>query len=127
MAVTSTTIQDGDRIAIMRFTNDGDAEAAVTKVDVSALSANADGAACTSADIDRITYSITDGDVSILFDATTDVEAISLPQNHSGRLCFREFGGLTNNAGSGVTGDIQFTCASNTHYMIVLTLKKSYG
>jgi len=36
-AVTSQTIQDGDRIAVMKFTNisDGSGEAAVAKVDVS--------------------------------------------------------------------------------------------
>ena len=40
-AVTSQTIQDGDRIAVMKFTNisDGSGEAAVKKVDVSALQA----------------------------------------------------------------------------------------
>ena len=51
MAVTPTTIQDGDRTAIMRFTNDGatdESSAAVIKVDVSTLTGNASGAACTA-------------------------------------------------------------------------------
>ena len=40
-AVTSQTIQDGDRIAVMKFTNisDGSGESAVTMVEVSALRA----------------------------------------------------------------------------------------
>ena len=40
-AVPSQTIQDGDRIAVMKFTNisDGTGESAVNKVDVSALQA----------------------------------------------------------------------------------------
>ena len=48
-AVTSQTIQDGDRIAVMKFTNisDGSGESAVTKVDVSALQAESGtGKAC---------------------------------------------------------------------------------
>ena len=38
-AVTTQTLADGDRIAIMKFTNisDGSGESAVTKVDVSSL------------------------------------------------------------------------------------------
>ena len=38
-AVTSQTLIDGDRYAVMKFTNisDGSGESAVTKVDVSAL------------------------------------------------------------------------------------------
>ena len=41
-AVTSQTIQDGDRIAVMKFTNisDGSGESGVAKVDVSALQAS---------------------------------------------------------------------------------------
>ena len=40
--VTSQTIQDGERRAVMRFTNvsDGTGESAVKKVDVSALAKN---------------------------------------------------------------------------------------
>ena len=47
--VTSQTIEDGPRTAILAFTNvsDGTGESAVTKIDVSALSSNpADSAAC---------------------------------------------------------------------------------
>jgi hypothetical protein len=41
-AVTTTTIQDGDRIAVIQLTNtsDGTGESAVTKIDVSGLAAN---------------------------------------------------------------------------------------
>ena len=41
-AVTSQTIQDGERTAVLRFTNvsDGTGESAVKKVDVSALGSN---------------------------------------------------------------------------------------
>ena len=47
-AVTSQTIQDGARKAVLKFTNasDGTGESAVKKVDVSALEANHLGQAC---------------------------------------------------------------------------------
>jgi hypothetical protein len=46
-AVTSQTIQDGEKTAIVKFTNvsDGTGESAVKKVDVSALANNSAGQA----------------------------------------------------------------------------------
>ena len=44
-AVTSQTIQDSERKAVLKYTNvsDGTGESAVVKVDVSALASNASG------------------------------------------------------------------------------------
>ena len=46
-AVTSQTLSDGDRIAVMKFTNlsDGNGESSVEKVDVASLTTKADGTA----------------------------------------------------------------------------------
>ena len=58
-AVTSTTIVDDDRKAVIQLTNtsDGTGESAVTKIDVSALAArSSDGAACTGCKVERINY-----------------------------------------------------------------------
>ena len=54
--VTSQTIQDGERLAILKFTNesDGTGESSVKKVDVSALKADIKGRACSSVAIARI-------------------------------------------------------------------------
>jgi hypothetical protein len=48
--VTSQTIQDGERVAVLKFTNesDGTGESSVKKVDVSALTTNSAGESCTS-------------------------------------------------------------------------------
>ena len=48
-AVTSQTLMDGERVAIMKFTNisDGTGETAVTKVNVANLARNGAGLACT--------------------------------------------------------------------------------
>lgn len=42
--------------------------------------------------------------VKILFDATSDQFCIELGENQSGDHDYSDFGGLTNNAGSGKTG-----------------------
>ena len=54
--VTSQTIQDGDRVAILKVTNesDGTGESSVKKVYVSALTTNSAGESCPSVSIGRI-------------------------------------------------------------------------
>ena len=131
-AVASQTILDGPNKVVMKFTNvsDGTGESAVTKVDVSGLSAGTDGATCTGVAIEQIWWQCTGMKVSILFDATSDVLAIQLGENQSGYHDYRSFGGLTNNAGSGKTGDINFTTVgddNNDKYVIILAMRKNYG
>ena len=84
--VTSQTIQDGSRKAVLKFTNasDGTGESAVTKVDVSALSSNAAGESCSSVQINKIWWQCTGMSVKIDFDATTNVLAIGLSEDSNG-------------------------------------------
>ena len=129
--VASQTIDDGPRYAVIKLTNvsDGTGESAVTKVDVSGLASNANGVACTGATIQKIWWQCTGMKVSILFDATSDVLAIQLGENQSGYHDYTLFGGLTNNAGSGKTGDIKFTTVNHSSgdtYTIILYLKKEF-
>ena len=135
-AVTSQTLIDGDRYAVMKFTNisDGSGESAVTKVDVSALQPLASNTAaqktCTGVAIERIWGQGIGMKVRILFDASSDVMAIELGENQSGSHDYTIFGGLTNNAGSGKTGDINFTTVGHTSadtYTIILYMRKEYG
>ena len=135
-AVTSQTLADGDRIAVVKFTNlsDGSGEASVKKVDVSALANNSAGAACAHATINQIWYDIGGMRVALEWNATSNVVAAVLggsaaAGNVSGHMDFRSFGGLKNNAGSGIDGDIDLTTSGHTnldHYTIVLQLRKSY-
>ena len=135
-AVTSQTLVDGDRYAVMKFTNisDGTSESAVTKVDVSALQPLASNTAaqktCTGVAIERIWWQCIGMKVRILFDASSDVMAIELGENQSGSHDYSVFGGLTNNAGGGKTGDINFTTighSSTDTYTIILYMRKEYG
>ena len=130
-AVTSQTIIDGQKTAVMKFTNvsDGSGEDAVTKVDVSALAALPDGTVCTGVTIERIWWQCIGMKVQILFNASTDAFCIELGENQSGEHDYTSFGGLTNNAGSGKTGDINFTTVGHTSadtYTIILTMRKEY-
>ena len=129
--VTSQTIQDGERVAILKFTNesDGTGESSVKKVDVSALTTNSKGESCTSVSIARIYWACVGMRVNIEFDASTNVLAIPLPADSTGDEYYDLFSGIPNNAGSGVTGDIDFTTvghSSGDAYSIILVLNKNY-
>ena len=129
--VTSQTIQDGERVAVLKFTNvsDGTGESAVKKVDVSALNANNAGESCTSVSIARIYWACVGMRVNIEFDATSNVLAMPLPADSTGDEYYDLFSGIPNNAGSGVTGDIDFTTvghSSGDAYSIILVLNKNY-
>ena len=129
--VTSQTIQDGERVAVLKFTNvsDGSGESAVKKVDVSAQSNNSAGAACTSVDVARIYLACRGMGVDLLFDATSNVLLTGLPADSTGDEYYDLFSGIPNNAGSGKTGDILFTTvghSSGDTYSIILVLNKNY-
>ena len=130
-AVTSQTIQDGEKTAIMKFTNvsDGTGESAVKKVDVSALTTNSAGESCTSVSVARIYWATRGMGVNLEFDATSNVLLTGLPSDRTGDEYYDLFTGIPNNAGSGVTGDIDFTTvghSSGDTYSIILVLNKNY-
>lgn len=121
-AVSSQTILDGARNVVMKFTNlsDGTGESAVAKVDVSALNG-----APTSVKINKIHYNVTGMVATLLWDADTDVRIVDLAGD--GCFDFTGFGGLPNNGGTGVTGDIRLTTTGHTSgdsYSIVLEMAK---
>ena len=131
-AVTSQTLIDGPKHAVMKFTNvsDGTGESAVVKVDVSALAASADGDTCNEVVIERIWWQCIGMKVKILFDATSDAFCIELGENQSGDHDYTSFAGLTNNAGSGKTGDVAFTTVGHSSadtYTIILYMRKKFA
>ena len=135
-AVTSQTLSDGERIAVMKFTNlsDGNGESSGEKVDVASLTTKADGTACARVHIDQIWYDIGGMRVALEWNATSNVVAAVLGGSAaagpgSGYMDFRSFGGLKNNAGGGINGDIDLTTHGHTahdHYTIVLQLRKTF-
>lgn len=123
-AVTSQILVDGERNVVMKFTNisDGTGEANALKVDVSTLAG-----APSSVKITEIEYDISGMQVELLWDATTKVPAFILSQGQQ-HLSFKKVGGIINNAGAGVTGDLLFTtvgASAGDTYAIVLHMKKN--
>jgi hypothetical protein len=120
--VTSQTLVDGVRNVVMKFTNtsDGTGEAAVLKVDVSTLLGAPDRVT-----IETIRYSVAGMVARLLWDATTDVTIVDLQGD--GCLDCTGFGGIKNNAGTGITGDIMLTTVGHTSgdsYSIILEMRK---
>ena len=122
-AFTSQTLQDGESRVVMLFTGTLDTanESATAKVDVSALAP-----APTKVKVDKIHFTVSDGLTLIMaWDATTDVRFAAL--SGSGCLDATCFGGLHNNAGAGITGDVMFSTlgwAGVMSYTVVLEMTK---
>jgi len=131
-AVTSQTLLDGERLAIMKFTNisDGTGETTVTKVNVSTLAKSASGLACTAVSVLKIT-SVSHGmEVRMYWDADTDVPFFLSTINTNYQNDFSSFGGITNNAGTGKNGNIVFSTSdqsSGDTYTVVLEMIKIYS
>jgi hypothetical protein len=123
-AVATQVLHDGARNAVVKLTNvsDGTGEAAVLKVDVSTLQN-----APSRVSIERIQATTAGMGFDLLWDATTDVVALSVGPDQVADLDFKEIGGLHNNAGTGVTGDIMLTTfghSAGDRYTVILHMKK---
>ena len=131
-AVATQILFDGERMAIMKFTNisDGTGETKVTKVDASALSPSSFDKACDGVTITNI-HAMTHGmEVDMYWDATTDVFILSVPQQQMYSMDLTKFGGLWNNAGAGKNGDVLFStrdASAGDTYTIILEMVKSYA
>jgi hypothetical protein len=127
--VTTQTLLDGPRNIVILLTGvlDTSNEAKNTKVDISTFAAKTNGDTPTRVTVQEIVYTVS-GNLKVLlnWDATTDVTFAAL--SGQGELCAEEYGGIKNNAGAGVTGDIELSTAgwaSGTEtYTVLLTLKK---
>lgn len=123
-AVTTQTLLDGPRNLVILLTGvlDTSNEARAIKVDVSSYDP-----APLKVRVDKIQYSIA-GALQVLldWDATTDVTFAVL--SGQGELEACKFGGLQNNAGAGVTGDIYLTTlgysAGTVSYTVLLEMTK---
>jgi hypothetical protein len=131
-AVTSQTLLDGERLAIMKFTNisDGTGESAVTKVTASSLAASNSGKACSGVTVTKIMSVCHGMEVRMYWDATTDVPFFLSTVNTNYENDFSKIGGITNNSGTGKNGNIVFStsdASSGDTYTVVLEMVKSYA
>ena len=131
-SVTSQIIFEGERALVMKFTNisDGTGETAVVKVDVSALAPSGSGAACDRVTVTKIYIANHGMEVRMLWDASTDVPFFLSSPGATQTLDFTLFGGIPNDAGAGVTGDIVFTtsdASAGDTYWCILEMVKGYA
>ena len=132
---TSTTIIDNTHECVFAFQYqyvDGGDESAVSKIDVSALTKDANGNTCTGIRIAECWWVIKAMTVEVLADATVDVIVMHLDENQSGYQDFSKFGGLptTSSYGANGTGDVKFTTtgagAAGDAYQIIIRGIKQY-
>lgn len=131
-AVATQILFDGERKAIMKFTDlsDGTGETKVAKVIPGNLNKSSFNKACDGVTITKI-YAMTHGlQVAIYWDATTDVLITVVPQNTNYVSDYESFGGLWDNSGAGKTGQVLFSTLDATAgdtYTIILEMVKSYA
>ena len=136
-AVTSQTIEDGGKNLVMKFTNisDGTGESAVAKIDVSGLTASAiTKQACNRVVIQKLWFSNIGMGFSLYWNATSNMFICQAPKDWSDTWDFSDSSqtlpGISNNAGSGINGDLLLTTNDHTNgdtYSIVIWATKSYA
>lgn len=125
MALQSQVLNDDVVATTIKLVNDnGDAEARVVKVDISALSFLPG-----DVKVDGIEYQTKGMGVNIAFEGdvvANDGVIATLPADDAHDVCYRKLGGIINNA-TNPTGNIIFTtvdAAAGNAYAITLYLKK---
>ena len=127
MAATATqqVLHNGARNLVLKYTiagTSGDTTAGVL-VDASALGVDS------NMRLVGVDSSLTGFSCNLLWDATANVNLVELPSDENYSADFSSFGGIDNNAGTGVTGDVLFTTtgytASGDGGSIVLKFKKT--
>ena len=122
MAVVIQEIYDSDFITTIKVTTTS-TNSAVSILDASALEG-----ASTDPRVSIVACQWTVGNqTDILFDATSNVVALSLNGNGTFNVGGQTLPSIPNNAGSGVTGDILLTNGSASVGTIILKVKKVSG
>ena len=139
-AVTSQVILNDKNLYVLHLTNisDGTGESAITKIDVSTLTAGYDAATCLGVDLLAVQWAIQGFTyISLLFDATTDDLACIIPSgvgyldysyvpHNSGGNTVRSIG-LFDPRSTGTTGDLKLTttgAASGSTYDLTIWCRK---
>lgn len=103
--ITRQTLVDGEVNLVVKATIVGDGVAGDYSdellIDLSTYTGSA-----STVKIMRLKAALNGFSATLEWDATTNVDAYSIPADESVYLDFRSEGGLINNAGTGVTGDI---------------------
>ena len=122
MAVSAVTLKDTDFETVVKVTTTG------TNTNASIVDASALEGAESDPRLAIVACQWTTGNqTNILFDATSNVVALSLNGNGAYNVGSQQMPSILNNAGSGVTGDILLTNGSTSVGTIWLKLRKVSG
>jgi hypothetical protein len=130
--VLNQTVYQGDKKLITHYQNVSDSSGgSTTVVDVSGLTADKSGTACSTVTLNKIWYSVSmtakvDA-VKLTWDADTDATFLTLEQ--SGFLDYSSIGGIPNNKATNYTGDVKFVmpaCTSADSATITCEWLKNY-
>jgi len=130
--VLNQTVYQGDKKLITHYQNVSDSSGGTTTVvDVSGLTADKNGTACSTVTLNKIWYSVSmtakvDA-VKLTWDADTDATFLTLEQ--SGFLDYSSIGGIPNNQATNYTGDVKFVmpaCTSADSATITCEWLKNY-
>lgn len=120
MAFTSQVLHDSARNYVIKIHSTG-GDAAALLVDVSGMNPPA-----TRVVLEKVWYDIeVGGQAALLWDADTDVTILNLTAGNGQTMCFKDIGGLPNNAGTGVTGDVLLTTTAALDSTLILWFKKA--
>jgi hypothetical protein len=131
--VTSKTIISGSREAVIYVTiaSDGTEETDLVVYDSSAVATlvgETDPLDCTLLGVYASISAATTARAFLEWDATTDVLALPLPVQNPTKANFRSVGGLPNQGGTGITGDITLTTTgleAGDSLVLVLHVKRN--
>ena len=122
MAVSAVTLKDTDFETVVKVTTTG------TNTNQSIVDASALEGAESDPRLAIVACQWTTGNqTNILFDATSNVVALSLNGNGAYNVGSQQMPSILNNAGSGVTGDILLTNGSASVGTVWLKLRKVSG
>lgn len=127
ITVTKQTLLEGSRNLVVQVNITADATAEATAATLVDASDYVLGFTSTDLMLMKLVYSTHGVGLSFLWDATTDVNFLAIGTNVSGEFCWEDIGGLVNNAGTGKTGDINYTTSGLTagdHVALTFYLKK---
>ncbi len=122
MAVSAVTLKDTDYETVVKVTTTG------TNTNASIVDASALGGAESNPRLAIVACQWTTGSqTNILFDASSNVVALSLNGNGTYNVGSQQMPSIPNNAGGGITGDILLTNSSASVGTIWLKLRKVSG
>ena len=122
MAVSAVTLKDTDYETVVKVTTTG------TNTNASIVDASALEGAESNPRLAIVACQWTTGNqTNILFDATSNVVALSLNGNGTYNVGSQQMPSIPNNAGGGITGDILLTNSSASVGTIWLKLRKVSG